>query len=137
MSADALLEFFSSPFYRSILSLFSMIGLVAIATLVYFAFSKRSNTRLEVDRGAAPWNLLMGTFLDSFLITLLYTAESINYSITNFVRDINTFANSPWAIIPFVSAIFGLFAQLCIAWIAIRRVIALRQWLGRWEDQAN
>ena len=137
MSADQILEFFTSPFYRSILSLLTLIGLIAIACLVYFAFAKRSNARLEVDRGAAPWNLLMGTFLDSFLITLLYTAESINYSVANFVRDINTFANSPWAIVPFMSAIFSLAAQLSIAWIAIQRVIALRQWLGRREDQSN
>ncbi|MGL4488179.1 MAG: hypothetical protein ACRCU5_01890 [Rhizobiaceae bacterium] len=134
MSADGLLEFFTSPFYRKLISLFITVSLILVACLVYFAISKRSNERLEVDHGAAPWNLLMGTFLDSFLITLLYTAESLIYSASNFAKDINTYADSPWLLLPFMSSIFALFAQLAIAWIAIRRVIVLRQWLGRKED---
>jgi hypothetical protein len=137
MSADALLEFFTSPFYRSLVSLFITVSLVMIACLVFFAISKRSNARLEVDHGAAPWNLLIGTFLDSFLITLLYTADSLNYAATNFSKDINTYADSWWSLLPFVSSFFGLFAQLAIAWIAIQRVIALRQWLGRKENETK
>jgi hypothetical protein len=137
MSADALLEFFTSPFYRNVISLLIAVGLMVIACLVYFVFSKRSNLTLEVDRGAAPWNFLMGTFLDSFLITLLFTAESIFYAVGNFAKDVRTFANSPLAMVVFLSPIFGFFAEIAISWIAIRRVIALRQWLGRNETETK
>jgi hypothetical protein len=137
MSTDALLEFFTSPFYRRIVSLLITVSLVVIVCLVYFAISKRSNERLEVDHGAAPWNLLMGTFLDSFLITVLFMVESITYSVANFARDINNYADSYFAIIPFASSIVALFVQLAIAWIAIRRVIVLRQWLGRKETKSG
>jgi hypothetical protein len=137
MSADALLEFFNSDFYRAILSLLVSMSLAVIACLVYFAFTKRSKRDLEVDFGHAPWNLLMATMLDSFLITLLYTAESIAYSASSFARDAETFANSPFALVPYLSSVFALFMQFAIAWIAIRRVIALRQWLSRKEDAAK
>jgi hypothetical protein len=137
MSADALLEFFSSNFYRSILSLLVSMSLAVIACLVYFAFTKRSKKYLEVDLGHAPWNLLMATMLDSFLITLLYTAENIAYAASNFSREAATFADSPFALVPYLSSVFGLFMQFAIAWIAIWRVIALRQWLSRKEDAAK
>ena len=137
MSADALLEFFASPLYRNLLTLFVAVGFLVIASIVYVAISRRSKGKSEVDRGAAPWNLLMGTFLDSFMITLLYTADSILYAVGNFARDANTFANSPLAIVPFVTSFVGFFAQIAIAWIAIRRVIALRQWLGRNESETK
>jgi hypothetical protein len=137
MSTDALLEFFSSGTYRSILSLLVSMSLAVIACLVYFAFTKRSKRDLEVDLGHAPWNLLMATMLDSFLITLLYTAESIAYAASGFAKDAETFANSLFALVPYFSSVFALFMQFAIAWIAIRRVIALRQWLGRKEDAAK
>jgi hypothetical protein len=137
MSTDALLEFFSSGTYRSILSLLVSMSLAVIACLVYFAFTKRSKRALEVDLGHAPWNLLMATMLDSFLITLLVSAESIAYSASNFARDAETFANSPFALVPYLSSVFALFMQFSIAAIAIRRVIALRQWLSRKEDAAK
>ena len=137
MSADGLLDFFASGFYRSILSLLVSVSLAVIACLVYFAVTMRSKRDLEVDLGHAPWNLLIATMLDSFLITLLYTAESIAYSAGSFARDAETFANSPFALVPYLSSVFALFMQLAIAWIAIRRVIALRQWLGRKGDAAK
>ena len=137
MSADALLEFFTSPFYRNLLSLFVAVGFLVIASIIYVAISRRSKGKLEVDQGAAPWNLLMGTFLDSFIVTLLYTADSILYAVGNFARDANTFANSPLAIVPLVTTFVGFFVQIAIVWIAIRRVIALRQWLGRHENETK
>ena len=133
MSADEVLEFFASGTYRALLSLLVSMSLVAIVCLVYFAIVKSPKRSLEVDRGAAPWNFLIATILDSFLITLLYTAESISYSASNFAKEAATFADSPFALAPYLSGIFAVFVQFGIALIAIRRVIALSQWLRRNE----
>jgi hypothetical protein len=137
MTVDEIIAFFSSPFYRSLVSLLIAISLVAIAALLYFAATRRINERLEVDRGSAPWNLIIATTLDSFLITLFYSAETLFYTAANFARDLSPTLDSPLPLLPLVSGVFGLFMQLAIAWIAMRRVIKLHQWLNRRGPEPN
>lgn len=105
--------------------------LAVVATV--FAFANYGRGR-EVDKtGGPPWILLVGTLRDSFILTLLYAADSLiaqSSGLQSFGAE-----NDPFKLVmSFIANFSGPLFQFLIIAVAVFRVLALSRWI---KDQGK
>jgi hypothetical protein len=125
---ENLVDFMLSPAYAAmtrnlaIVAVFFAVG----ATVMAFVFYGRG--REGADESGAPWALVVGTLRDSFIITLLYTADSLiaqSSSVQAFGSDADPFK----LVVSLVATLAGPIFQILILGIAVLRILALSNWL--------
>lgn len=100
--------------------------LAMVATV--FAFANFGRGRESDKTGAPPWLLLVGTLRDSFILTLLYAADSLvaqSSGLQSFGVE-----NDPFKVVMSIVANFsGPLFQILILVVAVFRVLALSRWI--------
>lgn len=126
---DAFVEFLLSPTFASI-ARNAAIGsiLVAIAATA-FAVMHYGRGREGRENPSDPWLLVFGTLRDSFILTLLYAAQSLSQQ----AGGLDGFANaeSNMNMVFSSAAMFtGVIFEMAIVVIAALRILALTRWLN-------
>jgi hypothetical protein len=125
---DGLIDFVLSPTYVAITRNLAIVAVLfaVVATITAFAFYGRG--REGSNDGGPPWALLVGTLRDSFIITLLYTADSLiaqSSSIQAFGSDTDPFKVG----MSVAASLSGPVFQILVLAVAVLRVSALSRWL--------
>lgn len=131
MTTDELYEFLASPRYNAITDALSVVLICSVIAMVIFAITQfgRAREAQKEPFDGPPWTLLIATFRDTFLITVLYTADTFVFR----ARDLQVADLSPrsgllmyW---PMVDQFGGVVIYFFILIIAVLRVLALSSWL--------
>lgn len=109
-----------------VIALFLAIALVIVA----FAFYGRTRDVYGDSAEKQRWTLLMGTWRDSLLITVLYTADAFLYKFAEFdgLAQAYFLTNISGSII--LQPMMGMVLHILIFMIAIMRVILISRWLS-------
>ncbi len=125
-------SFFDSAAFRNMMFSFSIVTLFLAAAFVVVAFAYYGRTRdvYGDTREEQRWTLLMGTWRDSLIVTILYLSEATFYRFMAFSGHVQT-AHEGFAL--YVLG-FGDVALLCLHvasfTIVILRIILISRWLG-------
>ncbi len=108
--------------------------LLALAAVGIAIFALRSYIRGQKDEGtelgAAPWGLLLGTFRDTFTITVLYSAYyvlDLSSSLKIFLPDSASDAAMSTRI---GMTLVHIILELAVLFIAARRIASIGRWLS-------
>lgn len=137
---EQIFELLSSPAFRSSLywlgiSAFMLsVGAVVIA----FAFYGRAKEAQCYNAENGRWVLLLATWRDSLIITILFVAEGLLYRFSDLTGLSEVMAPNPYLYAPLVQPIADMILLVLIFTVAVMRVIAISQWLseqGRQKQQ--
>lgn len=123
-------EFARTMFGIAIVCLILAIGTIVIA----FSFYGRTRDVFGTSPEKQRWTLLMGTWRDSLIITLLYTAEGFVYRFSAFGSLLESHGASPLPPSYLVSPIFNLVTTVLIFTVTIMRIIVISKWLADQRD---
>ncbi|WGI20382.1 hypothetical protein [Amylibacter sp. IMCC11727] len=125
------IQFLNSPMVQRICTgLFFVAMGAAIAFGIYamslYGRAKETELSAKID---PPWELLIATWRDSLIITVLFVCEGFLYRMVIFSGFINLHEGSYYRISSLVDPIASLIILLLITYIAIARIIKLRIWM--------
>lgn len=123
-------EFRGAMFNLSIVSLVLAIGIVIVA----FTYYGRGREADAFDGEKYRWVMLMATMRDSLIITLLYVAESLSYSFSEFAGLANIMADSVVYYPSIAQPILSFVVRVLIFVVAALRIIALSRWLAGMKE---
>lgn len=130
---EDLFSVLSSPSFRRVMiSLgFLAIFLAIATTVVAFAWYRRARD----VRGDTPedqrWSLLFGTWRDSLIITILFTAQGFLYRYSEFQTAAEHFPTTVLLFAPIAVPVLSFVLDLLIFVVAILRVITISSWMSR------
>ncbi|MFC4669381.1 hypothetical protein ACFO5X_12520 [Seohaeicola nanhaiensis] len=109
----------------------SALLLAAGAVVIFFTYYGRARDVGGENAEAERWILLMGTFRDSLLITLLYAGESLVYRNGDFAgMAAGISSNSPlWPLL--LQPVASMLVAVLVLVIASLRVVLITRWLAR------
>lgn len=129
---DQVFETLSSPQFRqamyslSIICLFLAIGIVLVA----FSYYARARDVCGASSEKQRWTLLIGTWRDSLIITLLYISESMLYRWSDFRGVSEVMETNLLVFSPVVLPMFTMVLNVLMFMVAITRIIILSRWLA-------
>ena len=122
--------FRQSMFGLGVVTLVLATGLIIVA----FAFYGRTRDIYGTTSEKQRWTLLMGTWRDSLLMTVLYSAEALAYRFAEFQAMAQMQPSNILLYAPVMQPVFSLAIQVLIFAIAIMRVIVISRWLASQRD---
>ena len=125
----------SFVFQRGML-LLSIAAVVAAVGFIAVAFSHYVGTR-HVYGGTSEkqrWTLLMGSWRDSLLITILYSAEAMLYRFSEFQVTSQAQVTNILFYAPVVQPVLSLCIHAAVFGIAIMRIVVISRWLAAQRD---
>lgn len=123
-------EFSNSMYWLGISSFMLAVGLVVCA----FAFYGRARDVVLLDPETTRWTLLMGTWRDSLIITLLFVSEALFFRFSELIGLSQIMSTSAPIAAQFVPTLAGLLVMVLIFVVAVLRTILITRWLAA---QAN
>lgn len=129
---DEIFNIVSSTGFRNTMHSLSVVCLilavgVAIIAMVFYGRTRETE---GVAKDQEKWVLLLATWRDSLIITLLYTSESIAYRFSDFSGLSEVMADRIFLFAPVVQPVFSLIASVLIFMVAVMRVIVISRWLS-------
>ena len=114
----------------------SIVALVLGLALIVFTFAIYSRGRDVYGDTAEKqrWTLLMGTWRDSLLITVLYVSESLMYRYMDFVSYVPGVPGRAALTAPVVVSLTAFVLSLLIFGIATMRTFVISKWLAAQRD---
>lgn len=136
---EQIFELLSSPAFKSVLY---WLGISAFmlsvgAVVVAFAFYGRANEAQSYTAENGRWLLLLATWRDSLIITILFVAEGLLYRFSDLTGLSEVMAPSPYLYAPLVQPIADMILLVLMFTIAVLRVIAISQWLAAQGKQSQ
>lgn len=116
----------------ALVALFLAIALVIVA----FAFYGRTRDIYGDTSEKQRWTLLMGTWRDSLLITVLYTADSFLYKFAEFNGLAQAYFLTDVTSSIVLQPMMGMALHVLIFMITIMRVILISRWLAAQKSAA-
>lgn len=129
---ETIFNLISSPAFRGAMHNLGLVSLLLCGGAVIIALAYYGRAR---DPGArspeeARWILLIGTWRDSLIITLLYTGETFLYKFSDFNGLSEVMAETIYAYPPIVTPVVSFVISVLIFTVAALRIIALTRWLA-------
>lgn len=126
-------DFMKSMYWLGVSSFMLAVGLVVCA----FAFYGRAADVVGTDPQTERWTLLMGTWRDSLIITLLFVSEALFYRFGELI-GLSQILSTPAPIVaPIVQTIAGVLVMVLIFAVAILRIILITRWLSAQARRRN
>jgi len=117
----------------SLVALFLGIAAALVAMLWYGRTRDVYGATAEKQR----WTLLMGTWRDSLIITVLFVSESLVYQFGAFQAMTLITPSSILLYAPVVQAVVSTCVAVLIFAIAILRIITISRWLAAQKESAG
>lgn len=130
MDSEVLVDYLSSPAYVGAVRAVAFVCLIAAVVLVAICFAHYGRAREGGRASDVPWPLVVGTLRDSFLLTLLYSADTLLYRASEARSGLLVGSSTESMLFPLFAIYGGLVTQALIATIALLRVFALSKWLS-------
>ncbi|MEP2717391.1 hypothetical protein [Pseudophaeobacter sp.] len=118
-------EFQKSMFWLGITSLMLAIGLIVCA----FAFYGRARDVVIADPETTRWTLLMGTWRDSLIITLLFVSEALFHRFLDLIGIAQQAKSAISWYSPLVPPLASFVLMILIFVIAALRIALISRWL--------
>lgn len=133
------IDVFNSLAFQRGMVLLSVVAVVAAIAFIAYALTQYAHTRDVYGTSSEKqrWTLLMGTWRDSLLITILYTAEAMLYRFTEFQSASQAQVTSILYYAPVVQPVLSLFIHLTVFGIALKRISVISRWLAAQKDSAE
>lgn len=119
-------QFTQSMYWLGISSFMLAVGAIVCAA----AFYGRARDVVLADQRTARWTLLMGTWRDSLIITLLFVADALFFRFSELIGLSQIMSTSTSVAAPMVPALAGLIVMVLIFVVAVLRIILITRWLA-------
>lgn len=103
--------------------------LVAGAVIIGFAFYGRARDVYGTTSEKQRWTLLMGTWRDSLLITLLFVAETLLYRAEQLIASSDILGRGVALAAHSATPVLDLILLVLIFVVAVQRIILISRWL--------
>lgn len=129
---DRMLDLLTSDDFRVTLHWLGIACLLLAVGLIVIAFAYYGRTRDIYGRTPEKqrWTLLMGTWRDSLIITLLYISEGFLYRFADFQSLGQVVTTSVWLFPLIVQPVMSMVLQVLMFMVAIMRIIVISRWLA-------
>lgn len=107
----------------------ALLILALALTIVALGHYGRGREAHGVQSPAPPWRLLIATWRDSFILTLLYAAIALMRDGVEVQKSAFAVSEIQRLLIPVVVLYGSVFLRLLIIYIAVVRIIELGRWL--------
>lgn len=130
MTASELIDFTSSPNFVRTVSAAAIASVFLAITNTVVALSNYGRGREGTSPSdGAPWPLIVGTWRDSFILSLLYVASSMLRDGLELQKVAFGVDDTQKLLMPFVTIVGGLILHLLVIMVASVRIFALSKWL--------
>ncbi len=135
---DDMLQVLGSPAYKHLthslafVCLLLAVGFVVVAFAYYGRASDISGKTPEEQR----WTLLMGTWRDSLIITVLYLSEAMVYRFSTLQGASGELPGTLLLYGPAINDIAAVCIYIAIFAVAILRIILISRWLSEQKTSA-
>ncbi|MCB1342576.1 MAG: hypothetical protein KDK24_16210 [Pseudooceanicola sp.] len=109
----------------------SALLLAAGAVAIFFTYYGRARDTGGNSADTERWILLMGTFRDSMLITVLYAGESLLYRHGDFAGMVDRMSSNPSLWPTLLQPVGSLVVSVLVLVIASLRVVQITRWMIR------
>ena len=125
----------SEGFTRTMYS-FGIVCLIFACGVVVVAFAYYGRTRDIYGSSSEKqrWTLLMGTWRDSLIITLLFVADALAYRSSEFMAFLQSMGGVDPMLGFVVVPVFSMIAMVLIFTVVIMRIIVISKWLASQRD---
>ncbi|MEM7631873.1 MAG: hypothetical protein AAF227_07625 [Pseudomonadota bacterium] len=132
------IDVFNSFAFQRGMVLLSIVAVVAALGFISVAFMHYGRTRdVYGDTSEKQrWTLLLGSWRDSLVITVLYTAEAMLYRFSEFQAPSQAQITNILFYAPVVQPVLSFCIHAAIFGIAILRIIVISRWLAAQRDSA-
>ncbi len=131
MDQSPIADLLFSPAYARLTGNLALIALLAALVFTVLALAHYGRAREAASTSAPPpWGLLIATWRDSMIITLLYVAEGLVYRASRFVGAAERGLDSAFHFVAIAEPILGLILMMGVFVIGYLRVRALSDWIA-------
>jgi len=124
-----LAQYIFSPGYARLTSSLALACLAGALAVTLLAFAQYRRAREGSASVEAPWVLLIATWRDSLIITLLFVAEALAYRASQFATAAERGLDSWLLALPAVEPVISFLLMVLIFAVALLRIRALSAWL--------
>mgnify|MGYP005987301101 CR=1 FL=1 len=126
-----ILQIYNSDFARSMGTAGSLVALGGAIIFFIYAMTLYGRAKDSVEQAdiPAPWGLLMATWRDSLIITLLFMCESLVYRASAFTGWSQSIGTNPLGLTILIEPVAALMFNLVVAYICIVRILKIRDWM--------
>ena len=129
---DSLYNALTAPGFRNAIYALSVtcIMLAVGVVLIAFAFYGRTRETENASPENVKWVLLLATWRDSLIITLLFTAEGLSYRYSEFYGLSEVGINQIYSLNFIITPMFSMVVYVLIFVVTAMRIIAITRWLS-------